>query len=79
MPDNKKARKKTSKDPKDIAKTLERDFPGWKATLKKGTKNQFRMEKGYQSFGVTRKAATPKTKKYATGIGTYKASLKKKK
>ena len=79
MPDNKKKNKKISKAPKDIAKTLERDYPGWKATLKKGSKNQFRMEKGYQSFGVTRKAATPKVKKYATGIGTYKASLKNKK
>lgn len=77
MPDNKK--KKISKAPKDIAKSLERDYPGWKASLKKGTKNNFKMYKGSQSFGITRKAAIPKVKKYATGIGTYKASLKNKK
>ncbi len=82
MPDNKKKNKKRkliSKKISDIAKTLERDFPGFKATHKKGTKSEFSMFKGGKSFSVSRKAATPKVRKYATGKDIAKAINKKKK
>jgi len=54
---------KPSRDPQEIAKTLERDFPGYKATHKKGTKDEYSMFKNGKSFSVKRKVATPKSTK----------------
>jgi hypothetical protein len=83
IPDPKKTknkkRKPISKKISDIAKTLERDFPGFKATHKKGTKSEFSMFKGGKSFSVSREAATPKVRKYATGKDIAKAINNKKK
>ncbi len=52
-----------SRDLQEIAKTLERDYPGYKATHKKGTKDEFSMFKGGKSFSVKRKVAIPKSTK----------------
>lgn len=57
---------KPSRDPQEIAKTLERDYPGYKATYKKGTKDEFSMFKDGKSFSVKRKVAIPKSTKEDT-------------
>ena len=55
---------KLSRDPAEIAKTLERDYPGYKARHKKGTKDEFRMFKpGRKEFTINRVSATPKSTK----------------
>jgi len=54
---------KPSRDPQEIAKTLERDYPGYKATHKKGTKDEFSLLKGGKSVSIKRKVAIPKSTK----------------
>jgi hypothetical protein len=65
--------KKFSDKIEDIGKSLERDYPGFKAYHKKGTKSEFSMFKEGKSFSVTRKVAHPGKKDYATGKDIAKA------
>jgi hypothetical protein len=79
IPDPKETKKKRfSKDPSDIAKSLERDYPGFKATLKKGTKDEFNLFKGNKSISVVRKVAHGGSKGYTTGKDIAKAINSKK-
>ena len=50
---------KPSRDPQEIAKTLERDYPGYKATHKKGTKDEFSLFKDGKSLRDKRIVAIP--------------------